>query len=161
MGQDLTLTALQKALDQHPAPEVHHSDQGGQYAAKAYVKLLRESRHANQHGRQRQAKRKRLCIERLIRTIKEEEVYPSDYQTIDEAREQLGYFIDVDYNQLRPHSGLDYLTPQNVRHTGYKVTPQMFWNTVSNKIGPLHPSPRPPPRSIREGETAPKCNREY
>jgi len=39
-GQGWTLTALQKALDQHPAPEIHHSDQGGQYAAKAYVKLL-------------------------------------------------------------------------------------------------------------------------
>ena len=45
-------------------------------------------------------------VERLIRTIKEEEVYPSDYQTIDEARDQLGYFIDVDYNQLR-HSGFE------------------------------------------------------
>ena len=109
-GQDLTLTALQKALDQHPAPEIHHSDQGGQYAAKAYVKLL----HA--HGAQisMAAKGKPSengYVERLIRTIKEEEVYQSDYQTIDEAREQLGYFIDVDYNQLRPHSGLDYQRP--------------------------------------------------
>ncbi len=49
--------------------------------------------------------------ERLIRTIKEEEVYLSDYQNMAEAREQLGYFIEVVYNQQRPHSALDYLTP--------------------------------------------------
>ena len=109
-GQDLTLTALQKALDQHPAPEIHHSDQGGQYAAKAYVKLLRD--HGTQISMAAKGKpSENGYVERLIRTIKEEEVYPSDYQTIDEARDQLGYFIDVVYNQLRPHSGLNYQRP--------------------------------------------------
>ncbi|MCY3831380.1 MAG: IS3 family transposase [Chloroflexi bacterium] len=108
--QDLTLAALQKALDQHPAPEVHHSDQGGQYAAKDYVKMLRE------HGAQvsMAAKGKPTengYAERLIRTIKEEEVYLSEYRSIDEGQQQLGYFINVVYNQLRPHSGLDYQTP--------------------------------------------------
>ncbi len=49
--------------------------------------------------------------ERLIRTIKEEEVYLSDYQNMAEAREQLGFFIEAVYNQRRPHSALDYLTP--------------------------------------------------
>ena len=109
-GQDLTLTALQKALDKHPAPAVHHSDQGGQYAAKDYINLLRD--HGTQISMAAKGKpTENAYIERLIRTIKEEEVNPSDYQTIDEAREQLGYFIDVEYNQLRPHSGLDYQTP--------------------------------------------------
>ena len=109
-GQDLTLTALQKALDRFPAPEVHHSDQGGQYAAKAYIKLLRD--RGTQISMAAKGKpSENGYIERLIRTIKEEEVYRSDYQTIGEAREQLGYFIDVVYNQLRPHSSLDYQTP--------------------------------------------------
>ncbi len=49
--------------------------------------------------------------ERVIRTIKAEEVYPSDYQSMAEAREQLGHFIEVVYNQLRPHSALGYQTP--------------------------------------------------
>lgn len=109
-GQDLTLTALQKALDQHPAPEIHHSDQGGQYAAKAYVKLLRD--HGTQISMAAKGKpAENGYAERLIRTIKEEEVYLSDYQSMAEAREQLGYFIEVVYNQLRPHSALDNLRP--------------------------------------------------
>lgn len=36
---DLTLIALKRALE-HTAPEIHHSDQGGQYAAIEYVALL-------------------------------------------------------------------------------------------------------------------------
>ena len=110
LGQHLTLNALQKALDQHPAPEVHHSDQGGQYAAKDYVKMLRD--HGVQSSMATKGKpTENGYAERLIRTIKEEEVYLSDYRDIDEAREQLEYFIDVVYNQLRPHSALDYQTP--------------------------------------------------
>ena len=33
----LTLISLQRALVRHPAPEIHHSDQGVQYAATAYT----------------------------------------------------------------------------------------------------------------------------
>ena len=36
-GQQLTLDALRMALDKRGAPDIHHSDRGGQYAAKAYV----------------------------------------------------------------------------------------------------------------------------
>ncbi len=87
-----------------------HSDKGGQYAAKAYVNLLRD--HGTQISMAAKGKpSENGYVERLIRTIKEEEVNLSDYQSIEEAREQLGYFIDVDYNQLRPHSGLDYQRP--------------------------------------------------
>ena len=48
MDQDLTLTALRMALIDH-VPEIHHSDQGVQYAAHAYVDLLRAS-GPDQHG---------------------------------------------------------------------------------------------------------------
>ena len=41
LSQDLTLDALKMALRRHGAPAIHHSDRGGQYAAKEYVRLLR------------------------------------------------------------------------------------------------------------------------
>ena len=41
--QALALLPLKQALQRYPAPEIHHSDQGTQYAAKAYVKLLRDA----------------------------------------------------------------------------------------------------------------------
>ena len=49
--------------------------------------------------------------ERLIRTLKEEEVYLNDYESIAEARDRIGDFITNVYNLKRPHSALGYLTP--------------------------------------------------
>ena len=43
LGQELALLPLKQALRHHPAPAIHHSDQGTQYAAKAYVKLLQNA----------------------------------------------------------------------------------------------------------------------
>jgi transposase InsO family protein len=42
LDQALTLTALQGALETH-MPEIHHSDQGVQYAAQAYINLLKSN----------------------------------------------------------------------------------------------------------------------
>ena len=78
LDHTLSLTALQRALARHPAPEIHHSDQGVQYAAIAYTQALQdvnvqismaEVGEAWQNG----------YAERLIRTIKEEEVDLSEY----------------------------------------------------------------------------------
>lgn len=109
-GQDLTLAALHKALEQHPAPAIHHSDQGGQYAGKDYVKLLGDNGTQISMATAGEPSENGYA-ERLIRSIKEEEVYRSDYQSMAEAREQLGHFIEVVYNEERVHSSIDYQTP--------------------------------------------------
>ena len=49
--------------------------------------------------------------ERLIRTLKEEEVHLNAYENITEARKRIGHFIEHVYHQKRPHGALDYLTP--------------------------------------------------
>ena len=49
--------------------------------------------------------------ERLIRTLKEEEVHLNGYQNITEARESIGHFITQVYHHKRTHSALGYLTP--------------------------------------------------
>ena len=49
--------------------------------------------------------------ERLIRTLKEEEVHLNAYEDIHEARARIGHFITQVYNHKRPHSALGYLTP--------------------------------------------------
>jgi len=105
----LTLTALKHALKKG-SPEIHHSDQGLQYAAADYVALLQkydtqismaEVGAAWQNG----------SAERLIRTIKEEEVDLSDYQDYHHAYAQLRHFLNHRYPNECIHSALDYLTP--------------------------------------------------
>ncbi|RME89897.1 MAG: hypothetical protein D6770_03515 [Anaerolineae bacterium] len=49
--------------------------------------------------------------ERVIRTIKEEEVYLSDYVDFADAVRQIGHFIEEVYMTKRIHSSLGYLTP--------------------------------------------------
>jgi transposase InsO family protein len=109
LDQELTLKALRSAL-WIGVPEIHHSDQGVHYAAIAYVELLMSHDvqismaavgRADENG----------YAERLIRTIKEEEVNLSEYRNFHEARSEIGYFIEDVYQSKRIHSALGYLTP--------------------------------------------------
>ena len=109
LDQTLTLTALRRALTLG-TPEIHHSDQGGQYAAHAYVQLLLEVGVAISMAEVGEAWQNGFA-ERLIRTIKEEEVDLSDYANYHDAYHQIGRFIDDVYNRKRIHSSLGYLTP--------------------------------------------------
>jgi putative transposase len=105
----LTLEALLQGLDDR-VPEIHHSDQGIQYATLEYVKAL----HARQVQISMSAQgepRENGYAERLIRTIKEEEVELSDYQNFSDAYHQVGRFLEDVYNTKRIHSSLGYLTP--------------------------------------------------
>jgi transposase InsO family protein len=109
LGQELTLTALNHALLDR-LPEIHHSDQGVQYAATAYVDLLHGYGVAISMADKGQAWQNGYA-ERVIRTIKEEEVELSDYQNYQDAFDQIGRFLDDVYMHKRIHSSLGYLTP--------------------------------------------------
>lgn len=109
MEGGLTLTALDRALARR-TPAIHHSDQGVQYAAHAYVDTLQAAGVAISMAEVGEATQNGYA-ERVIRTIKEEEVYLSDYRDFSEAYSQIGRFIDEVYQTKRIHSALGYLTP--------------------------------------------------
>lgn len=109
LDQELTLTALRIALENH-RPEIHHSDQGIQYAAYAYIDLLKV--HGIQISMAAVGKAEENgYAERFMRTIKEEEVDLSDYQDFRDASRQIARFIEEVYMTKRIHSSLGYLTP--------------------------------------------------
>lgn len=76
LDQELTLVALRRALAKQ-RPEIHHSDQGVQYAATAYTQMLQEASVQISMAEVGEAWQNGYA-ERLMRTIKEEEVDLSD-----------------------------------------------------------------------------------
>jgi transposase InsO family protein len=110
LDQGLTLAALERALV-IARPEIHHSDQGVQYAAAAYVERLRGLGVALSMAAIGEP-RENGYAERLMRTIKEEEVNLSDYRDFADAQRHITRFLDDVYNVKRIHSSLAYLTPR-------------------------------------------------
>ena len=112
LDAELTIAALRMALQTRAvsAGLVHHSDRGVQYACADYTGLLKAhgiqismSRSGNPYDNAR--------AERFMRTLKEEEVYLSDYDDVAEARTSIKYFLEDIYNHKRLHSAIGYLPP--------------------------------------------------
>ena len=110
---ELPLAALEQALRQRrPAPGlVHHSDRGSQYASKLYVQRLEDheivismSRKGNPYDN--------AFAESFIKTLKAEEVYCNEYETLQQAQADSGHFLEFVYNAKRLHSALGYQTPE-------------------------------------------------
>jgi putative transposase len=109
LGHELALTALRMALRTR-VPQVHHSDQGVQYAARGYVEVLQG------HGVQLSMAdagqpTQNAYAERFMRTFKEQHVDYAEYQDLHDAAAQIGQWLAVEYTQNRIHSALGYLTP--------------------------------------------------
>ena len=110
MTERLVTTALQNALAAHAAPAIHHSDQGVQYCATGYVALLQQAGiqiSMSAAGRPTE----NAFVERVIRTLKEEEVALNDYADFADAQQRIGQFLNDVYNTKRVHSSLGYKTP--------------------------------------------------
>ena len=116
MDVSLTTSVLKEALILYPKPEILNSDQGSQYTAKEHIDILKQyniSISMDAKGRSID----NIVIERFWRSLKYEDVYPSSYENIKEARVGIEEYIDI-YNKERLHSSLDYMTPDEIYYQG-------------------------------------------
>ena len=103
--------ALKKALSSG-IPEFFNTDQGSQFTSIEFTKVLQDACiQISMDGKGRAFDN--IFSERLWRTVKVEEVYLRDYQTVSEARYYLGRYFDF-YNNERIHESLGYRTPAEV-----------------------------------------------
>ncbi len=128
----LTLEALRMAMAvRKPGPGIiHHSDQGVQYASGDYVDELKShgfeismARTGNPYENAR--------MESFFKTLKYEEVYLCEYETMEAVMTRLPYFIEEVYNQKRLHSALGYRSPNDFE--------ELLLSQETNGI-PRHPS---------------------
>lgn len=106
------LAALEGALaERRPgAGLIHHSDRGVQYACRSYVERLKEAGARISMTAVGEPK-ENAQAERVIRTVKEEEVDLQEYRSFAEAERGIGRFIEEVYNRRRLHSALGYRPP--------------------------------------------------
>ncbi len=105
------MTALNQALEKG-RPEIFNTDQGSQFTSLEFTdRLLTAGVRISMNGRGRALDN--IFVERLWRSVKQEEVYIKDYRTVAEAVAGLGNYFDF-YNSTRLHQSLDYLTPARV-----------------------------------------------
>lgn len=101
--------ALETALARYGTPEIFNTDQGSQFTSAAFTDVLKERKiKISMDGRGRYLDN--IFIERLWRSVKYEEVYLNDYESVYEAAECLKRYFEF-YNTERPHQALGYQTP--------------------------------------------------
>lgn len=111
LDKGFCLEALRRALH-YSRPEIFNTDQGAQFTSEEFTGLLESTEiKISMDGRGRVYDN--IFVERLWRSVKYEEVYLHDYQTVPEARAGLGAYFRF-YNEERLHETLGYRTPHEM-----------------------------------------------
>ena len=106
------IEALNEALEKYGRPEIFNTDQGTQYTSEEFTGILKSKKiRISMDGKGRALDN--VFVERLWRTVKQEEVYLKGYRTVSECREGLKAYFDR-YNNLREHQSLDYNYPAEI-----------------------------------------------
>jgi putative transposase len=102
------LEALETALTER-TPEIFNTDQGAQFTATVFTDRVKAAgAQISMDGRGRALDN--VFVERLWRSVKYEEVYLKDYESVRDAHVQLARYFRF-YNDVRPHQSLGYRTP--------------------------------------------------
>ena len=87
-----------------------HSDRGSQYASKKYRKLLQKNGYLGSMTRKGNCWDNSVA-ESFFGSLKQELVQWQNYQTRNEAQQDILDYIVMFYNNTRLHSYLDYVSP--------------------------------------------------
>ena len=108
------LEAFEEAIANYGRPLIFNTDQGVQYTAENFVKaVLSKDIQLSMDGRGRALDN--IFVERLWRSVKYEDIYLKDYQTVREVCTGIETYFNF-YNLKRPHQALGYKTPYEVHH---------------------------------------------
>lgn len=106
------IEALNEAMAKYGKPEIFNTDQGSQFTSEEFTGILKAADiKISMDGRGRALDN--VFIERLWRTVKQEEVYLKSYCDVQECKESLNDFFNR-YNNRREHQSLDYNYPSEI-----------------------------------------------
>lgn len=112
VDEDFCVSALERALRRHGAPDIFNTDQGSQYTGVAFTGVLqKQGVKISMDGKGRATDN--IMVERLWRTVKYEDIYLKDYETVEDLIAGLRAYFDY-YNHSRSHQSLGDRTPAEV-----------------------------------------------
>jgi putative transposase len=107
MRATANVKAMKMALRDNKAPLIHHSDRGGQYIYKEYIKLLK---HNDCQISMALSAQDNAYAERINRTFKEEYLDYWKPKNFHQLKRQLNKAV-THYNSKRPHNNIGKLSP--------------------------------------------------
>jgi putative transposase len=111
LDSEFCLTTLDAAL-KVATPQIFNSDQGCQFTTELFTtKVTKTGAQMSMDGKGRAFDN--IFTERLWRTVKYEDIYIKDYESVQALRLGLVRYFEF-YNTKRPHQALDYRTPAEV-----------------------------------------------
>lgn len=112
MDDGFCVSALERALRLPGKPEIFNTDQGSQYTGAAFTGVLKDHGiRISMDGKGRAMDN--IMVERLWRTLKYEDIYIRDYETVEELIRGLREYFWF-YNNERTHQSLGGKTPAEV-----------------------------------------------
>jgi putative transposase len=119
---DFCMEAVQEAINRYGKPDIFNTDQGCQFTSLEFTGLLKDnSIQISMDGKG--CWRDNVCVERLWKSIKYEEVYLHAYDSVSEAKRGLEKYFTF-YNQRRPHTAFDDKTPDEFYFDNLPVLPK-------------------------------------
>ncbi len=112
MEAQFCVSALEEAIQRWGVPAIFNTDQGSQFTSEVFLQVLEGyGIQISMDGRDRVLDN--IRVERFWRSLKYEDIYLKDYQSMGELKEGLSRYFQF-YNSQRYHQALEYCTPDEV-----------------------------------------------
>ena len=122
MDTDFCISALEEAISLYGVPSIFNTDQGSQFTSDKFISILEKNGiqiRMDSVGRALD----NVCIERLWRSVKYEEIYLNDYKSMGDLKESLKRYFSF-YNSARFHQSLEYSTSDDIYYKAFSKSPE-------------------------------------
>lgn len=106
---DFCLEVYEEAIKKYEVPDIMNSDQGSHFTSPKFIIISKNNNiQISMDGRGRCLDN--IFVERLWRSVKQEKIYPMNYENVLETKIGLTEYFKY-YNNERPHQSLNYKYP--------------------------------------------------
>ena len=123
MDTEFCTSALEEAISLYGIPSILNTDQGSQFTSDKFTSILEfNSIQISMCGVGRALDN--VYVERLWRSVKYEEIYLNDYESMGDLKASLKRYFSF-YNSERFHQSLEYSTPDEIYYKAFSKSPEL------------------------------------